>query len=557
MSVPVRVLLPVIVLLALSGPLKSVLWDDATYYEYARHILEHPSDPYGVMIWINGEIHHGTIPLAPAVMLYCWAGAMALLGTDGTWSNFGLFPFAVLYSVSFYALCRRFAPSVALPFTVAAALSPWALVSFSYMLDFPAVALGLCALAVFIHASDRWQTGLVVLSGLIAGLALQTKYNAAAIPAAMFVYGFIVRRPLHGLMAGVIAAAVFWAWEGVFWLTYGHSHFLRFVGIGDGFLRPRRFRPLLYGLIENAGPVVLLLTVLIPVALRMPRRICIAVGALAIGAFGVAALGFDRALGYVIPRFTPSSLPTLLTMSGLLGIALWALSIAMMIRLWRETASGTSHRRDLLFLMGWLAIEVAIYFAMSPFPAARRLGEIIAVLFLLCAFAARERAQLEVKPYLRAGVAVSAVSGLVMLAIAAVNASNVQQTVRAAATLMRAHSPAGGLWQVFNPDFDYYARSEGFSRLLFNETVLQPGDMLAVEPLSLGKRFALESTSKLERVAVVRAGTNLRVRVSTDFYRDQIPWNGHVDARPVVAVYRVKEPTVIPGYNLQPIDPPR
>src|SRR5437764_698063 len=96
----------------------------------------------------TGDRRVDEVPRLPA------AGPMALLGTDTEPTMIALAPFAVLYVVSSYALCRRFVPGMAIWLTAAAALSPWALVTLTYNLDFPAVAIGLAALALFIHGAD-------------------------------------------------------------------------------------------------------------------------------------------------------------------------------------------------------------------------------------------------------------------------------------------------------------------------------------------------------------------------------------------------------------------
>lgn len=554
MSATARVLLLAIVLLGLSAPLKSVLWDDVVYYDFAHHILQHPLDPYGASIWVLGNTIPASSILAPAGLLYWWAGAMAVLGTGATLSTLGLFPFAALYCIAFFALCRRFAPAAALPLTIAATLSPWALVSFSYMLDFSAVALGLCALAVFVHGSDRGRVGLVAVAGFIAGLALQTKYSAAAIPAAMIFYGVVMGRPVHGLLAAALAGAVFWAWEAFVWMTYGQSHFLMALG-GSGGGGIGRLRMLLYGLIENAGPTAIAVAILAAAALQLPRRIGVPVVAGVLISFIVAALGFDRVLGHVIPGLRQESLPTLLTLSGLSGIALWAMCVALIFRFWHSSASEKEQRRAALFLIGWLAIEVAVYFAMSPFPAARRIGEIVAVLLLICGAALQDRTLAGGKAFVRGAVAASVLSGFAMLGIAAVDSANVRRTARATADLMRAQSHGGGTWQAFGLTFDFFSRSEGLTPLEFGKSVLQPGDLLAVEQPVVAERLGL-SSSMFEPVAEVRAGINLGVRVSTDFYRAQLPWMGAPDTRPAVAVFRVKTPVILQGIDREPKAPP-
>src|SRR5262249_42554130 len=91
-----------------------------------------------------------------------------------------------------------------------------------FMLDVPALGLGLAALAVFVRGGrGSWLT-----AGVLAGLAMQTKYTAFVVPAAVFWYGVTHRRLLPAILAGLVAAGVFIGWEGLMAVRYGESHFL-------------------------------------------------------------------------------------------------------------------------------------------------------------------------------------------------------------------------------------------------------------------------------------------------------------------------------------------
>ena len=145
--------------LTVAAMLKPILWDDEVYFQFARYIAQHPFDPYAARIWVNGHSLDGLYVLAPPVLLYWWAGAISLFGPSICVSAIAMFPFAAAYTISFYNLARRFAPELALPLTVMATISPWALVTTGYMLDFPAVALGLASLSLFVAGSDRGAPG--------------------------------------------------------------------------------------------------------------------------------------------------------------------------------------------------------------------------------------------------------------------------------------------------------------------------------------------------------------------------------------------------------------
>jgi hypothetical protein len=537
------------VALTVAAVLKPILWDEEAYFQFARHIAEHPLDPYGAPIWILGRTTDGLYLLAPPVLLYWWAGAMALFGPDVSLTAIGLFPFAAAYTISFHSLACRFAPALALPLTVMATLSAWGLVTISYMLDFPAVALGLAAVALFIAGAGRGARGLVVAAGIVAGLALQTKYNAAAAVGAILLWGLFARRFVDAAVAAAAASLVFCAIESLIYLKYGHSHFvIHFFGApltSNGLVREiSRLRGLFYAAFQNSGPLAVGVLLLMPIALGSRQYAMMANTVFVVAAFGLAAVGLDRVLGYVIPCATPERMPMMLTMSGLLGVAL-VLQVARLIAVpaRRKVPFGD---RDAWFLPAWLAIEIAVYFAMSPFPAARRMGEIVAVTLL---FAGRAVVSVEPQAARRAFVhlagAVNAICGLTMLAISLVDGRNVEATADAAAAFMRAN-PGGEAWQLSTLAFAHYFDATGIRRVNLATTTLRTGDLIATDAFDTDRMKMLEAAG-LQPLATIRAGLNLGVSVSTSFYRAQDPWFAASDTRPALAVLRATKATSVPA----------
>src|SRR5262249_27826507 len=111
--------------------------------------------------------------------------------------------------------------------------------SLNLMLDVPALALGLTSLALFFTACDRDSRGLAVAAGLVAGLAMQTKYTAFLAPPTMMLYsvavGFLkpgfswpaaLRKVALALAAGIVAGEIFLVWEKYIEWQYDVSHFV-------------------------------------------------------------------------------------------------------------------------------------------------------------------------------------------------------------------------------------------------------------------------------------------------------------------------------------------
>jgi Dolichyl-phosphate-mannose-protein mannosyltransferase len=531
--------------LTIAAAAKPVLWDDEIYFQFAQFIAGHPLDPYGAPIWVAGHTGDGLHVLAPPFLLYWWAGAIALIGVNPSATAVALFPFAAIYVWSFYSLARRFAPALAMPLTAMASLSPWPLLTISYMLDFPAMALELAALALFVQGTETRSWSLLLAAGVSAGLAMETKYNAVGIVGAMLVWGILARRIVDAVLAAAVAMLMFGAVEWLIAAKYGHSHFvINFFATADSkrlTSELSRLRTLLYGVIQNSGPLGIGTLLLLPVVLG-DRRAWIAANAVfAVTAFAVSAVGFDRVLGHVIPGATPDRMPMVLTASGLLGIALLIQGARLVVGL-RRVLLGD---RYACFLLAWLALEVAIYFAMSPFPAARRLGEITDVALLLVGRAAvLGRPELGDGYTVPAAAAVSAACGLVMLVISLIDGRGVEATARAAAAFARDARQGGGAWHETSLGLAHYLDAEGISRIERDVTTLRRGDVLVTD-FTDAERVAALKQAGFEPIVTIRAGINLGVGVSTTFYRNANPWFAANDTRAAVMVFRAANPAMV------------
>src|SRR5262249_44026136 len=153
-------------------------------------MAEHPLDPYGFLItetFAQRPLPAQTV-LAPPVLPYWWALALRLFGGQPFLWKLWLLPFNLLFVTSLYAVFRPFPRGADLPLLAMTVLSPTFLPGLNLMLDVPALALGLSALALFWRACDRRSPALAALAGLVAGLAMQTKYTAFLAPAAMLLW---------------------------------------------------------------------------------------------------------------------------------------------------------------------------------------------------------------------------------------------------------------------------------------------------------------------------------------------------------------------------------
>ncbi len=141
-----------------------------------------------------------------------------------------LLPFALLFTFLLHWFYRRFATGLELPMVVMTLFSPTFLPSLNLMLDIPALTLALAAMFCYFRGVDcctrssGW--GWIVLSGLLAGLATQTKYTAFVPVAAIGLHALLYRRAVRGFVVGLLAVSIFVGWEQYVAWRHGESHFL-------------------------------------------------------------------------------------------------------------------------------------------------------------------------------------------------------------------------------------------------------------------------------------------------------------------------------------------
>jgi 4-amino-4-deoxy-L-arabinose transferase-like glycosyltransferase len=344
---------------------KPMHMDDTAYYKIARQIASHPLDPYGFrMLWYQHPEPANQI-LAPPVVPYWLAIAIRLFGDRPVAWKLWQFPFALVLVLSSLRLCERF--GAAAPGWLAAmiAFSAAILPGFNLMLDVPALAMSLASIEIFLLACDRSSFAGALGAGLVAGLALQTKYTGIVAPLAIVLYGWLAGQGKLSVAALLISIALFLSWEVFTAIQYGESHLLCNI---------RQKHTISISPADLIWPLVVMLGALAPagillnlVALNVPERrlsICAALAA-------VMSLG-----GF----FTPEQVYAI---SGMLFLgSMVAVLVVLTGQRWLKRPDRAFGKLT-LFLVGWLILELLAYFALSPFPAARRVMGIVVVATIL------------------------------------------------------------------------------------------------------------------------------------------------------------------------------
>lgn len=384
-------------LLTLLNALKPVHVDDTTYHAFARQIAKRPLDPYGFALLYFNQALPANHVLAPPVFGYWFGAGVALFAERPLLWKLWLFPFALVLVAALWALARRFAPGLERPLILLAVLSPTIVPGFNLMTDVPCLALGLAALALFVSACDRRPWGRAALAGVVAGLAMQTKYTALLVPAVMLAYAALERGLPRWLVAAAVAGLLFASWEAFIAWRYGESHFL-------------------YHLRNQAGQVSGRIQLVAPLLVL---------------------------LGYTAP-----------TVLLLFGLTAWKVGVAAL------RPAG----RDGWFLVLWIALEVAGYFALTPYAAARRVMALVIAGTLLgghlaaCGGPGVTRA-------VRWLAAVGVLLGLVYYAVDLREAQAEQEGVDTAARWIREQDPEARIWYMGYWGFQYYAERAGMRQV--------------------------------------------------------------------------------------------
>jgi hypothetical protein len=530
----------------LGNLVKPLTVDDTAYVLFARHIAAHPFDPFGFTIFWYHQPQPAIEVLAPPVTLYWLAAAVRLFGESVAAWKLWFFPVAWLFAASVDRLASRFAPGSERLVTATVVLSPVFLPAMNLMLDVPALALALASLVAFVAAVDRGDARAALTAGVLAGLAMQTKYTAFAIPPVMLTYAVLHGRAGLALLASGVAVSVFGVWEAAVFFRYGQSVFLLSLG-GERLGLASRLQ-LLAALVPLAGGAAGGLLPLSLVALGARRRwVLIGAGAalaavLLVGLLpGRLSVALPSALGGAVRHPHPNRV--LFTLLGLPVVAL-AATVA-----WRVRARGSlgAERRTAKFLATWLLIELAAFLAFTPFMAARRImGLMVVAAMLVGRLAAGTLPQAGIRRSLDWVVAVNAAAGAIFYAADACDAVAQKKAAGVARALVARIDQAGGgrVWYLGHWGFQYYAERERMRAVLPGESALRKGDWL-VEPDEHVDRAL---------IAFPPGAVSLTHQIDLD---DDVPWRsvpmyyrGDVPLAPVdgprlrVRIYRVEQDVV-------------
>ncbi len=533
-SVP---LLAAIIITVLNAGKPAVI-DDTAYLFFARHIAQDPLQPYSFTLFWYSQPDPAMEILLPPVLPYWLALGMAIFGDDVILLKLWLFPFAFLLCRSLASILRRFAPSWERLGIWLFALSPFVLSLFSIMLDVPALALGTTAIAVFLRSFDTRNISLVMFSGLIAALAIQTKYSMMTVPAVCSLYAILQkpRRFHYAVLMGLCTLFAAATWECFVWKMEGRSHFLVHLREQSNDTSFAQRLANAKGLFMQFGGLAWGLGLLALAVARLPRWFIIGCAILFAVFIGLIC---------VLPRSA-----TFADAGELDGVAI-AYQFFASVSTFATIAAFIRHlvnrgfSRDAIFLAGWLLGEVVAMWILTPFPAARRLVGVglalcVVILFLLH--------HAEVSSHNRWLLRIAIAWGLLHFSIEAWDAQAERVIAMQAAEVAK---PEGDetVWYTGHWGFQYYAERAGMKPFVTHQTALRAGDWLVLPmmPHEHGfyrpwppDRTLPREDMQVEFVRVLTWDDPISAQTIPNLHGGSLPLVGRDFPRLTVHVYRVR-----------------
>jgi 4-amino-4-deoxy-L-arabinose transferase-like glycosyltransferase len=220
----------VVLVLAVTLPFlyKPITSDDIYTIMFSRQIIEHPLDPYGFqMDGLYGKISALKYTDPPLVIYYA-SLIISLFGENELLLHLSYVIFPLIAGLSMYFLSKRFSRKPLLATLLMIATPIFVVTSNSLALDLPVFSFILLGLFLFIRGVDTDNKKLLIVSSVIAGLAIMVKYNAVLLICLMVLYS-LLNRKFYSLRYLLITAVIITIYFAHNYYFYGTIHLFQSV----------------------------------------------------------------------------------------------------------------------------------------------------------------------------------------------------------------------------------------------------------------------------------------------------------------------------------------
>jgi hypothetical protein len=209
---------------------------------------------------------------------------------------------------------------------------------------------------------------------------------------------------------------------------------------------------------------------------------------------------------------------------------------------WTTDPRFRSTDRDVCFLVLWLGLEIVGYFALTPFPAVRRvLGVVVVGTLLVGRLASRAVRVSERRRLVGAVVGLNVLLGLLFLGVDLHEASGEKAAAEgAAAWIEQQGPPEGAVWYVGHWGFQYYAERAAMKPVVPNRSRLHAGDWLVVPDDRLEQQHITVDETRTELAHQLEVVDGWPLRTVICYYGGSTPLEHHDGPRVRVQIYRIR-----------------
>jgi hypothetical protein len=540
----------------LLNAIKAPVVDDTAYLFHARHLSQQPAHPYSFEIFWYAAPEPAMGVLLPPVLPYWLALGMGLFGENLFLLKLSLLPFLCIFTRSVHTLLRLMAPGWEVYGLVLMVCSPVVLPMINFMLDIPAISLGLASVALLVSRPRS-----AVLVGVLGALAIQTKYTMLVLPGVWVAWGITARVWRAPLIAIIVAATLLVSWESFVSRQEGASHFLQQVSlhsqVGEGNLTIwQKLEEFIGDKGALGNPAIALLGglgagwgLLAGWSMNWPRILLTGTALFILVGYGVIAILPASRLVLLSHPETGAAICTwaqflFLTLGGC-TIGTVSLAALKLVRneTWREPYT--------LFLGVWLLGELVTYFVLTPFPAGRRIISMTLVAGLLVLRAMSLNTSPATHSGLTRWLAVFCVGHGFLIAVLDLWDAEVERDLglKALQAVTEQKQPGEAIYTQGHWGWQYIMDRGGATLIEPRRTILKPGDWL-IHPVQPGSSdfyrpyhgqadYELPEQLKFHSEWVWEDA--ISATTVPNLYGGKIPFQGRDHPRLRVRVYQVRE----------------